>query len=131
MLRFGLSADQVQDLERNLRRQIRDFNRNRLNLPNAPNPPMANLAPPVFVSDPFEGNINPGDQSGLKLYTLATAARSDDSKLVISQENVKLVLNAFRQDSNSFGWGLLINQISNAAGTNYKILSDFENAPLP
>ena len=84
----------------------------------------------TFISDPFEGEINPGDSSGLKLFTLTMAERSKDDKLIISQDKVKDVMAAFRQDSNNFGWGILVNQIMDASGVSLCILSDFEACTL-
>ena len=129
MQRFGLSLEQLQDIERNLRRQLREYNRNRV-------PPVLNpirpppMAAPVYTSDPFEGDINPGDTAGIKLFTLATAERDKSEKLAISQDKVTEIMSAFLQDSNSFGWGILINQIPDAAGNNLSILEDFDKVTL-
>ena len=114
-----------QNLNRDLRRQAREFLRNQAQLPIAPVAIMT-----TFISDPFEGDINPGDTSGLKLFTLATSERSKDDKLAITQDNVKDVMASFRQDSNSFGWGILVNQIKDPNDKSIKILSDFENCTL-
>ena len=106
----------------NLRRQAREFLRNQQHI--------APVVMTTFISDPFEGEINPGDSSGLKLFTLTMAERSKDDKLIISQDKVKDVMAAFRQDSNSFGWGILVNQIMDASGVSLCILSDFEACTL-
>ena len=42
----------------------------------------------TFVEDPFEGNINPGKSNGQKLFTMATAERTKDSKITVSQSEV-------------------------------------------
>ena len=77
---------------------------------------------PTFVSNPFEGNINPGEANGQKLFTMATAERSKDCKITISQESASNVMNIFRQDSNSFGWSILTGCIKNLAGKKFSIL---------
>ena len=52
----------------------------------------------TFISDLFEGDINPGDPSGLKLFTLATTERGKDDMLAITQDKVKDVMAAFCRD---------------------------------
>jgi len=59
-----------------------------------------------FLSDPFEGDINPGYVSGQKFYTLAAADRRKEEFLSIAQENESDIMSAFCHDSNSFGWGI-------------------------
>ena len=84
----------------------------------------------VFTSDPFVGNIDPGEQAGIKLFTLATAECDKNEKLVISQDKVTDIMSAFRQDSNSFGWEILVNQILNTAGENCRILDNYDTVTL-
>ena len=85
----------------------------------------------TYLSDPFEGDINPGTTAGQKLYTLATADRKKEELLSISQENVSTIMSAFRHDSNSFGWGCLINDIkADDNVTKLKILEDFGKCTL-
>ena len=80
----------------------------------------------IYLSDPFEGDINPGTSTGQKLYTLATADRKKEELVSISQENVSNIMSAFRHDSNSFGWRFLINNIkADDNVTKLKILEDF------
>ena len=81
----------------------------------------------TYLSDPFEGDINPGSTSGQKLYTLGTADRKKDELLLVAQENVSAIMLAFRHDANSFGWGSLINNIIAKDNTSkLKILDDFQ-----
>ena len=129
-----ISVRQRQSLDRLLRSHIRAFRRRQndwniqgwsaeAQVPLSRNVPIMT----TFISDPFEGDINPGETNGQKLFTLATAERSKDSKIVISQENAATVMNLLRQDSNSFGWSILTGCISNPAGT---MLSILENSHL-
>ena len=71
---------------------------------------------PTFMSDPFEGNINPGDANSQELFTLATAEQSKESKITVSQDQDVNVMNLFCQDSNSFGQGILTGCIETEAG---------------
>ena len=84
----------------------------------------------TFLSDPFEGDINPGTVSGQKLYTLATADRRKEDLLSIAQENVSNIMSVFRHDSNSFGWGMLVNNIITGDGNKLKLLEDFQECSL-
>ena len=131
-----ISVRQRQSLDRFLRSHIRAFRRRQedWNIQNWSAEhqvvPPTNIAPlptvvmATYISDPFEGNINPGESNGQKLFTLATAERSKDSKIVISQENVASVMNLLRQDSNSFGWSILTGCISDPAGKMFSILEN-------
>ena len=82
-----------------------------------------------FTSDPFEENMN-RREAVVKLFTLATAGRDKNVKLVISQDKVTDIMSAFRQDSNSFGLGILVNQILNAAGENRGNLDNHDTVTL-
>ena len=85
----------------------------------------------TYLSDPFEGDINPGSASGQKLYTLGTADRKKDELLLVAQENVSAIMSAFRHDANSFGWGSLINNIiAKDNSSKLKILDDFQECTL-
>ena len=79
----------------------------------------------TFISDPFEGDINRGTALGQKLYTLATTDLKKEDLLLVTQENFSDIMSAFRHDSNSFGWGKLINNIIDDSVTNLRILEDF------
>ena len=84
----------------------------------------------IFLIDPFEGDINPGTFSGQKLYTLATAELKKEEIIFIAQENVSDIMSAFCYDANSFGWGMLVNNITADDGSILKILEDFQNCAL-
>ena len=64
-----------------------------------------------FLSDPFEGDINPGTADGAKLFATATKDRTKEDLLMISQSKVADIMSSFRHDSNMFCWGKLINMI--------------------
>ena len=61
-----------------------------------------------FLSDPFEGDINPGTADGAKLFATATKDRAKEDLLMISQSKVTDIMSSFRHDSNMFCWGKLI-----------------------
>ena len=85
------------------------------------------MATTTYLSDPFEGDINPGSVSGQKLYTLGTADRKKDEILSVAQENVSAIMSAFRHDANSFGRGPLIDNILAKYNlSKFKILDNFQ-----
>ena len=55
-----------------------------------------------FLSDPFEGDINPGTADGAKLFASATKDRVKDDILTVSQSKVTDIMATFRHDSNMF-----------------------------
>ena len=123
---FHLTDSQLQNIHRLLRSHIRRFRRGEEYLPlnEIINQSAPMTTTTTFISDPFEGKINPGDANGQKLFTLATAERSKDSKITISQDQAVNVMNLFRQDSNSFGWGILTGCIEAEDGKKLSILED-------
>ena len=137
-----LSIRQEQTLNRFLRSHIRVYRQRQAvwniagrstrnpvaALTTSPVPPAVIM--PTFVEDPFEGDINPGDSNGQKLYTMATAERSMDAKITISQAEVVNVMNLFRRDSNSFGWGILTGCIETPAGAKLSILENYHSMTL-
>ena len=59
--------------------------------------------PPIsFLSDPFEGDINPGTADGAKLFASATKDRTKENLLTIVQSKVTDIMTTFRHDSNMF-----------------------------
>jgi len=82
--------------------------------------------PPIsFLSDPFEGDINPGTADGAKLFASATKDRTKENLLTIAQSKVTDIMATFRHDSNMFCWGKLINMIDDNKGGRVRILEDF------
>ena len=89
------------------------------------------MATTTYLSDPFEGDINPDSVSGQKLYTLGTAYRKKDELLSVAQENVSVIMSAFRHDANSSGRGPLINNILAKDNlSKFKILDNFQECTL-
>ena len=118
-----LTDTQIQNINRLLRSQICRFRRGEEHLPL--NEIITQSAVmPTFISDPFEGKINLGESNGQKLFTLATAERSKESKITISQDQAVNVMNLFRKDSNSFGWSILTGCIETEDGKKLSILED-------
>ena len=60
---------------------------------------------------------------------LATADRKKEELLSIAQENVSDIMSALHRDSNSFGWGMLVNNIPAEDGS-IKLLEDVETCSL-
>jgi hypothetical protein len=87
----------------------------------------ANSTETTFSANPFNGNINPTNSNGLKLYQAGTAARSDTSKVSATISKSKAFLDAMRDDATKFGWGMLI---SNIGPDNLQILHDFKDVNL-
>ena len=85
----------------------------------------------TYLSDPFEGDINPKTSSGQRLHTLAAADQKKEELLSINKENLANIMSAFRHDASSFGWGCLINDIkTNNNVIKLKILEDFYASTL-
>ena len=77
------------------------------------------MAHPVvnYVISPFEGNINPGDPKGIKLYLKATNQIDKESeKLDISVSNTKDLIDHFLSLDNKYGWVRLAFLIKTGAG---------------
>ena len=68
------------------------------------------VPPPIMAYNlnPYNGNINPSQSEGLKLFLKATEERKDDLKIKITQLNVKNIMSVFESDSRKFGWSSLV-----------------------
>ena len=55
----------------------------------------------TFLSDPFDGDINPGSTNVQKLYTLATAEQKKDTLLYSAQEHATDIMASFCHDLNN------------------------------
>ena len=82
-----------------------------------------NASQETFVSNPYQGNINPTTSNGLKMSQSATNARS--TLLNPKIKTKKEFLDAMASDSARFGWGSLINQVG-VGGESYSILKDVQ-----
>ena len=79
--------------------------------------------PQVFVSNPYQADINPSTSNGLKMYQTATKTR--DTLLNPRIKNKKEFMDAMKSDAVSFGWGSLINNVIVGTKT-CKILVDVQ-----
>ena len=86
--------------------------------------PAASAITTTFSANPFNGDINPTNSNGLKLYQAGTAARAETSKVSATITKSKTFLDAMRDDATKFGWGMLI---SNIGDNNHQILHDFKD----
>ena len=66
---------------------------------------------------PFEGNINSGYPTGLKLYLQETREIYKETyKLDISVSNAKDIIDHFLNLSNKYGWGCLAFMVGTSTG---------------
>ena len=79
----------------------------------------------TYHANPYHGDINPSDSTGLKLFQAATAVRDASTKLSCKITTAQQFVDAMKEDSQRFGWGLLIDTVSD--GTDLlSMTSDFE-----
>ena len=84
---------------------------------------------PVFVMNPFLGDINPGTDAGAKLFNKATEER--DEKISISQRNARDIQSHFVKEAGTFGWGPLVGSIKiNDSGETLSILTNARRLTL-
>ena len=77
-----------------------------------PGPPgMHPVMVETFITDPFQGNINPGTDAGAKLFNKATTDRDSADKMDCSQDNVTDIVDNFTSDSIKFCWGKSVNAV--------------------
>ena len=80
----------------------------------------------TYFANPYHGNINPSDSTGLKLYQSATAERDESDRLACKISTSKEFIEAMKADSVRFGWGLLIDIIPYGQQS-LSILKDFDD----
>ena len=83
--------------------------------PGNPNENLKMAAAEKFITDPFQGDINPGTEAGAKLFNKATGVRDLDDKMDISQDNVTDIISNFSADASAFYWGNLVTAVPTAA----------------
>ena len=66
------------------------------------------VTPSIFVTDPYQANINPVTSEGAKLFLKATQELADDKKLEIKQEKSQIFIDQVTTDAQNFGWGGLV-----------------------
>ena len=76
-----------------------------------------------YATNPYLGDINPGDANGSKLYMKATEPLDKDHKIEIKVDNVNKFLDQVRFDANKFGWRQLVFQVQ--TGSNPDIFESF------
>ena len=66
-----------------------------------------------WIDNPFEGDFNPGDSLGQKLFIEATSFDiKDENKINISFDNTSKVLALLNDLCNRFGWSKIVQQRS-------------------
>ena len=79
----------------------------------------------TYFANPYHGDINPSDSTGLKLFQAATKPRDDADRLSCKLTSAQDFVDAMKEDSQSFGWGLLIDTVTD--GTDIlSILNHFD-----
>lgn len=78
-----------------------------------------------YNANPYHGNINPSESTGLKLFQAATKPRDADEKLSCKITTAQEFIDAMKEDSQMFGWGLLIDTVSDGVDL-LSITSDFD-----
>ena len=62
-----------------------------------------------YVLSPFEGNIDPGYPTGIKLYLQSTKdINKETDKINITVSNEKVIVDHFITLANKYGWGRLV-----------------------
>jgi hypothetical protein len=79
-----------------------------------------------YVTNPYLGDINPGDSNGSKLYLKATEELSKENKIEIKVENAHKFIDQVRSDANKFGWGPLVFNVQTGDNPN-KFVNLLEN----
>ena len=73
--------------------------------------------------NPYNGNINPSINHGLKLFLKSTKEHKEDTKLKFSQSNEKSITSAFESGACKFEWSTLVNVVpSNGTRKNIKFI---------
>ena len=72
--------------------------------------------PDQLLTNPFEGDINPGSAAGSKLYLKATESLSEKERFECETKNAHKILQAFNRDASKFCWNKLIGQVPDGKG---------------
>ena len=65
----------------------------------------------VYSDSPFDGNINPADSSGLKLFLAANKGPDSKERITLGPETAILFQQIVRSLSSLYGWAILIGLI--------------------
>jgi len=91
----------------------------------------ANVArPEELVIDPYKSDLNPGKAEDKKLYLSATKELDESKRIQLKNETAKDFRVMVEADASKFGWGRLLNFVTNAAGTTLSILKDIRSVTL-
>ena len=82
--------------------------------------PVQQMATTVFVTDPFQGDINPGTYEGSKLFRSATT-------IEITLTNAHLFLNQFKKDADAYGWVELFHGIPISTTDKKHLFKNYQN----
>ncbi len=83
-----------------------------------------------FILNPFSANINPGTESGRKLFLKATEERSELTKIDVKQATAKEFLDLMTDDAKNFSWGVLVHRLTDTDGEVRSILCDVKKVTL-
>ena len=75
----------------------------------------------LFIMDPYSSNVNPGTESGIKLFLKVTEEKSDAKKIDVTQANALEFLELMTNDTKNFSWGVLVHQIMDQDGEQHLI----------
>ena len=81
----------------------------------------------VFVTDPFQGDINPGTSEGSKLFRSATTELEKENKIEITLTNAHLFLNQFKKDADAYGWVELFHGIPISTTDKKHLFKNYQN----
>jgi len=77
-----------------------------------------------FVIDPYTVDLNPGKAEDKKLYLLETKELDEDKRVQLKNETAKDFGVMVEADASNFGWGRLVNFVTNIAGETRSIIKD-------
>jgi len=83
-----------------------------------------------FILDPYSSDINPGSESGRKLFLKATEERTDAKRVDVTQGNAKEFLELMTDDAKNFSWGALVHMVLDTDGERRSILRDIRKLSL-
>ncbi len=90
----------------------------------------SNMSNTTFILDPYSSDINPGTESGRKLFLKATEERTDTKRVDVTQGNAKEFLEMMTDDAKNFSWGSLVHRVVDTDGERRSILRDIRKLTL-
>ena len=92
--------------------------------PGIPNP---QLKTTVYSDSPFDGNINPADSSGLKLFLAATKGPDSKERITLGPETAILFLQLVCSLLSLYGWAILIGLIPDSNANKRNMLQQWNS----